>query len=1018
MSSAIRLDLPQQLSGTMSIAVTARAFREVRAAGLEPVQVFCWISGLDMLVFVPIRDDRFSLYTRAGSFSVSISNEQVLLLTGYHQNTLRDNNDCLRFGVTVSCTKGVYVSVKNRETNTYRAFKDGGEVDEDREGPPRSFTTVTDILKHCLEEQRERRQIARPAAAAAPEEHRIPEQMEEYLATAEAYAAIENDLELAKAQQSEPLYYYGLDAVTGFDRQDRMAYRVHCDQVDETAYAPNTKVQLELSGERQLGATILSVDPAPGGGYTLDLLFEDQVSHSELPSEGTIRPTFSDVQYEVRSHVIDSLRQGKSGAGFLEQVLGGHQTAGFETKDLRALDAGLCKQKYPPNASQIEAIHRGINTRDILLIMGPPGTGKTTVILELVKYFIKREGKRVLISSQNNKAVDNVLERLTEERDISAIRAGNEAKVQANIYPYLLENRIKQLQTELERHSEENLKRLARLREDYQSYGELLDRAEGDYQAIEAMAASLENEAGRKYQPLIEKIGAAAEEEKRQRWKLDEIRGRLRPILFFMGDPDRAVVLRILTTPFRKLLRGKAEKLLAEYEACYAVYREIRGRWLAACGELSSVYTDQRLLDLAARQAQLEKHSARWRSALARHPEDRDICADLPWQDTARPMDAAGVQALRRQLGAHRRRAEMLCQAVDEWNRHIQSQSNYALSDLLLESADLVGGTCIGINSQRKFARVDFDVTIIDEAGQIQIHNALVPMSRSPKLIMLGDHKQIPPTADPEQVEMCEERDIDPALLNASLFEVLYERLPEANKIMLDTQYRMPAQLGDLLSEWFYDHKFYSFPGKRGLPSVWPALFTSPFVVVDTSGDPKRREVKLEAGASNPREAELVARIVRCMTDPGSPDPLDCGAFGVISPYKAQVEQIRSAIRQRAPELGREQIHEMVASLDSFQGQERKVILYSCTRSNGRPPRAARIGFLKELRRLNVALSRPKEQLVFIGDIQFLSSCENGEGVGSEREFSQFIQLMMKHARANGQVMTSEELCRKAGGAL
>ena len=100
----------------------------------------------------------------------------------------------------------------------------------------------------------------------------------------------------------------------------------------------------------------------------------------------------------------------------------------------------------------------------------------------------------------------------------------------------------------------------------------------------------------------------------------------------------------------------------------------------------------------------------------------------------------------------------------------------------------------------------------------------------------------------------------------------------------------------------------------------------------------------------------------------------------------------------------------MVASLDSFQGQERKVILYSCTRSNTRSPERSRIGFLKELRRLNVALSRPKEQVVFIGDMDFLSSCQNGSGIGSETEFSAFIRLMMEHARRNGEIITVAEL--------
>ena len=106
----------------------------------------------------------------------------------------------------------------------------------------------------------------------------------------------------------------------------------------------------------------------------------------------------------------------------------------------------------------------------------------------------------------------------------------------------------------------------------------------------------------------------------------------------------------------------------------------------------------------------------------------------------------------------------------------------------------------------------------------------------------------------------------------------------------------------------------------------------------------------------------------------------------------------------------------MVASLDSFQGQERSVILYSCTRSNTRPANRSRIGFLKELRRLNVALSRPLKELVFVGDIDFLSSCTNGEGTGSEREFSEFIKLMRQHAEKSGEFILSKEFLKRLEG--
>lgn len=336
------------------------------------------------------------------------------------------------------------------------------------------------------------------------------------------------------------------------------------------------------------------------------------------------------------------------------------------------------------------------------------------------------------------------------------------------------------------------------------------------------------------------------------------------------------------------------------------------------------------------------------------------------------------------------------------------------MADLLLESVDLVGGTCIGINTQRKFANIEFDVTIIDESGQIQIHNALVPMSRSPKLIMLGDHLQIPPTADQEQVELCEERGIDSSLLGKSLFEKLYNDLPKSNKKLLDTQYRMPSQIADLLSEWFYNGEYRSFKMKQNMPSMCPSLFRSPFVVVSTSdGGRERFEVKNNDGekssVGNPYEAELVVGIVRKLL---SMDLEKFGpeSIGIISPYGEQVQTIRKRLRKSIPGLESAVVNDMVASLDSFQGQERDVILYSCTRSNTKPANRSRIGFLKELRRLNVALSRPKKELIFLGDIDFLSSCENAEGEAPESKFSEFIRLMVKYAKEQGEFMDSAEL--------
>lgn len=1010
MSEFILLDQPQTLNGTLNLAITPRCYDDVQRCGQEPISFLRKITGLPMLIFLQRGTNRvtYSLYTHWGSFSVTFTDNGVVLLTAFRQNRLRDNTDCLKYGISVRGNSGVSISIKlNDAHQVFQTFQNGKEVLEETHSPQ-----TAQELSSLLANRRGSTTPQRPLHFG-PGEYQIPPRMEEYLALAEAYTHTEDDLERARAQQSPPLLYRDLKAARGFDRQDRMAYNIRVDDFEDSEYGINKKVQIEQSDGTSLAATVIAADRSSEGN-TLTLLFEDQVSFSVLPKMGTLRPTYSDIQCEVRQSVIDGLRKGTSEATFLEQVLGYHQTTEFGNQDLRILDAELKKQKYPPNSSQVEAIHRGINAKDILLVMGPPGTGKTTVILEWVKYFIKTEHKRVLISSQNNKAVDNVLERLTEERDISAIRAGNEAKVQANMYPYLLENRIKQLQSDMESRNTTNLLRISKLLEASTAYGHTADEVYNGRQTLNTQKHSLLDYADNRYSHIKRQFLENQQQRNSQQDELGQLLSEFRRWTFWMMDPQKHPILRLFLTPFRGIFRRRAARALERYEQLYQAYCKNKQIGQNLFTQLDELLNDSELLSRANQLSQFEEHLDCLQASLEHSPLADDIFPDWKQPSLVTNMDDAQLQVFIQQVRQYRDRIQALQETLVEWNQHIRAQSNYALSDLLLESVDLVGGTCIGINSQRKFTRVDFDVTIIDEAGQIQIHNALVPMSRSPKVIMLGDHKQIPPIADQEQVALCQERDIDASLLETSLFERLYEQLPEQNKIMLDTQYRMPAQLGDLLSEWFYDGKYYSFEGKKNMPSICSNLFHSPFVIVDTSGEANRREYKPEMGAGNQLEADLVALMVSCMLDSQGSHPLTSDAFGVISPYGEQVENMRKAIKKQIPALRKEEIHEMVASLDSFQGQERKVILYSCTRSNTRSPERSRIGFLKELRRLNVALSRPKEQLVFIGDMDFLASCRNGSGIGSETEFSAFIRLMMEHARRNGEIITVAELRHRA----
>ena len=333
------------------------------------------------------------------------------------------------------------------------------------------------------------------------------------------------------------------------------------------------------------------------------------------------------------------------------------------------------------------------------------------------------------------------------------------------------------------------------------------------------------------------------------------------------------------------------------------------------------------------------------------------------------------------------------------------------------------------MNSQKRFADLAFDVTIIDEAGQIQIHNALVPMSVSNKLIMLGDHRQIPPSLDQELEKLCDANGIKTKLLEKSLFEDLYEDLPESNKVMLDTQFRMPPEIAAIISHEFYEGKYHSIPDwKAGVSSHLPSLSQARLVVIDTSAEQSRIESKIEGGGTyNVLEADIIVRLVCALMR--QPD-FKLNELGVISAYKAQVKKIQGALKSILTEDER---RDVAATLDSFQGQERDVIIYSFTRSSHKPPHVVRIGFLNELRRLNVAMTRCKEMLILVGDMDFLSSCtyekpdEDGNlteetYARSEKRFSAFIRAMLDGVRNGvdgwpaGEIVSYDEFNRRMEG--
>ncbi len=309
-----------------------------------------------------------------------------------------------------------------------------------------------------------------------------------------------------------------------------------------------------------------------------------------------------------------------------------------------------------------------------------------------------------------------------------------------------------------------------------------------------------------------------------------------------------------------------------------------------------------------------------------------------------------------------------LIHEMAEWikiNRQVQKTFDDAkkleerIAREIIREADVVLTT----NSSAGLDVVDYgsyDVAIIDEVTQATIPSVLIPINRARRFVLAGDHKQLPPTILSEKAKE----------LGNTLFEGLIERYPGKSE-MLTVQYRMNERLMEFPSREFYGGRIEADESIRAITladlgvkspacdGLWNEVLRpeNVLVFVDTSGREDRFERQRYGSESreNPLEARLVKEVVEKLLELG----LNPEWIGVITPYDDQRDLIRSLLPEEVE----------VKTVDGYQGREKEVIVLSFVRSN----RKGELGFLKDLRRLNVSLTRAKRKLILIGDSSTLS---------------------------------------------
>jgi len=288
------------------------------------------------------------------------------------------------------------------------------------------------------------------------------------------------------------------------------------------------------------------------------------------------------------------------------------------------------------------------------------------------------------------------------------------------------------------------------------------------------------------------------------------------------------------------------------------------------------------------------------------------------------------------------------------------------IKELLISKHQILGATCVGLaNKSLGLDLIEFDIAIIDEAGRATAPELLIPILRAKKVILIGDHNQLPPTIDRKLLQKLEsdcEEDLsfeDFEILKKSFFEELFEKVPDSNKAMLNEQFRMPEQIGNLISELFYDNKLYNGHIKD----------TSDFLDQTTIIkwlDVDGKHNTDGTSSYNDSEIDKIISLLETINEYLEKKKLN-KSIGIITPYSAQKRRIKSKVKS----LELSNISNLkIDTVDSFQGEEADIIIYSTVKTYGN------ISFLIDRKRLNVAISRTKENLFFIGKKYFFNNAK------------------------------------------
>ncbi|WP_346321093.1 AAA domain-containing protein [Chitinophaga sp. YIM B06452] len=339
-------------------------------------------------------------------------------------------------------------------------------------------------------------------------------------------------------------------------------------------------------------------------------------------------------------------------------------------------------------------------------------------------------------------------------------------------------------------------------------------------------------------------------------------------------------------------------------------------------------------------------------SRIADHPSIKEIKRLKKQANEFRDM----AHKYKRNFGkAEREQRKALFAEARNIMKSVENTEQYIIDDVI-SKAQVVAATLVGASHYTVRNR-QYHTVVIDEAGQALEPACWIPILKGQKAVLAGDHCQLSPTIKSDEAAR--------KGLSTTLLEKCAALYPEA-VVMLEEQYRMHETIMGYSSSIFYKDKLRAHASVAG-HLLHPG--EAPLAFVDTAGcgfDEKTEGTS----TSNPEEAAFLFKHLTQLVSVLHPHfkAESFPSIAVISPYKEQIYLLKEQL-EHSPALKAYGDKISVNTIDSFQGQERDIVYISMTRSNTE----SKIGFLADVRRMNVAMTRARKKLVVIGDSATLS---------------------------------------------